>query len=65
MRRLQPAGLKRQAREALSTPQHTRGAWASCLGVGHIPAHTWRLSSCLWVGHSQRTRGAWTVLGEP
>jgi len=65
MRRLQPAGPKRQAGEALSTPQRTRGAWASYLGVGHILAHTWCLGFLPGVGHSQRTRGAWIALGEP
>jgi len=58
MRRLQPAGLKRQAREALSTPQHT---W--CLGFlpggwAHPSTHV-ALGLPAWgLGTSQHTRGA-------
>jgi len=37
-------------------------------GAGHIPAHTWRLSSCLSAGHTLHTRDAWAPacgLGTP
>jgi len=60
----------------LSKKNHvgTHDAWALGWGLGapvalrlylsarHIPAHTWRLGSCLSVGHTLRTRGTEILL---
>jgi hypothetical protein len=60
----------------LSKKNHvgTHDAWALAWGLGapvalrlylsarHIPAHTWRLGSCLSVGHTLRTRGTEILL---